>query len=289
MKAALMIISMLSCLMAGAGNKEYTLNQSVKQNEILFFNMATGAVATAVLWLWGGVKTISSFSLWLGLAFGIVTMLQQFFTLRAIQIGPMAYTSVIVSLSTIIPAISGAIIWHEQIKPLQIIGVLLLLICFLLSVQPNAEDKQSSIRWLIYSLAAFLCTGAVGVLQKWHQLSEYRSELSSFLVISFFVYTVIALLILLIKRKRGVRINACIMTWKNFLLVLTVGIGCAVNNKLNLYLSGVIDSMIFFPLVNGGNIILTTVLSFVLFHEKLSKRQCVGILVGTIAVVLLVI
>lgn len=67
MKAALMIISMLSCLMAGAGNKEYTLNQSVKQNEILFFNMATGEVATAVLWLWGGVKTISSFSLWLGI------------------------------------------------------------------------------------------------------------------------------------------------------------------------------------------------------------------------------
>ena len=96
-------------------------------------------------------------------------------------------------------------------------------------------------------------------------------------------------MILLIKRKRGVRINACIMTWKNFPLVLMVGIGCAVNNKLNLYLSGVIDSMIFFPLVNGGNIILTTVLSFVLFHEKLSKRQCVGILVGTIAVVLLVI
>lgn len=42
MKAALMIISMLSCLMAGAGNKEYTLNQSVKQNEILFLTWQLG-------------------------------------------------------------------------------------------------------------------------------------------------------------------------------------------------------------------------------------------------------
>ena len=60
------------------------------------------------------------------------------------------------------------------------------------------------------------------------------------------------------------------------------------NNKLNLYLSGVIDSMLFFPLVNGGNIILATIMSFAVFHEKLSKRQWCGILVGMIAVLLLV-
>ena len=60
------------------------------------------------------------------------------------------------------------------------------------------------------------------------------------------------------------------------------------NNKLNLYLSGVIDSMLFFPLVNGGNIILTTIMSFAVFHEKLSKRQWGGMLVGMIAVLFLV-
>lgn len=46
--------------------------------------------------------------------------------------------------------------------------------------------------------------------------------------------------------------------------------------------------MLFFPLVNGGNIILTTIMSFAVFHEKLSKRQWGGMLVGMIAVLFLV-
>ena len=70
-------------------------------------------------------------------------------------------------------------------------------------------------------------------------------------------------------------------------LMLLVGGGCAVNNKLNLYLSGVLDSAVFFPIVNGGGLVLTTFASSVLFKEKLNTKQWIGLIVGIVSVLFL--
>lgn len=43
---------------------------------------------------------------------------------------------------------------------------------------------------------------------------------------------------------------------------------------------------VFFPLFNGGNIILSTLAGWLLFRETLSKMQIVGIACGMAAVVL---
>ena len=60
-------------------------------------------------------------------------------------------------------------------------------------------------------------------------------------------------------------------------------------NLLNTYLAGVFESVITFPVVNGGRILLTTVLGAILFREKTNLRQKIGILCGFIAIVLIAI
>ena len=69
-----------------------------------------------------------------------------------------------------------------------------------------------------------------------------------------------------------------------FLLMLVSGVCVAANNKLNLYLSGVIDSVIFFPVVNGGGLVLTTLASLIIFKERLRTKQWIGILLGIASV-----
>ena len=64
------------------------------------------------------------------------------------------------------------------------------------------------------------------------------------------------------------------------------GVLQAVNHKLNLYLSGVMDSAVFFPIVNGGGLVLTTLLAVTLFRERLDGRQWVGLILGIVSVVL---
>ena len=53
--------------------------------------------------------------------------------------------------------------------------------------------------------------------------------------------------------------------------MIIVGVTACVNHRLNLFLAGVIPSAIFFPVVNGGSIILCTIAAFIVFKEKLQK------------------
>jgi drug/metabolite transporter (DMT)-like permease len=58
-------------------------------------------------------------------------------------------------------------------------------------------------------------------------------------------------------------------------------------NLLNTYLAGVFSSVITFPVVNGGRILLTSVLVPFLFKEKTSRLQKTGIILGFIAILLI--
>lgn len=69
--------------------------------------------------------------------------------------------------------------------------------------------------------------------------------------------------------------------------MIVSGACVAVNNKFNLYLSGVMDSAVFFPVVNGGGLVLTTLAAVLLFKEKLSKKQWIGVVLGIASVVFL--
>jgi drug/metabolite transporter (DMT)-like permease len=54
-----------------------------------------------------------------------------------------------------------------------------------------------------------------------------------------------------------------------------------------MYLAGVIDAIIFYPVVNGASMILTTAAGILLWKEKLSKRQWFGLIMGGVAILLL--
>ena len=77
------------------------------------------------------------------------------------------------------------------------------------------------------------------------------------------------------------------LTLLPIILMVVSGIAVAANNKLNLYLSGVMDSAVFFPIVNGGHLVLTTISALLFFKEKLTAKQWVGMILGIVAVVLL--
>jgi drug/metabolite transporter (DMT)-like permease len=63
---------------------------------------------------------------------------------------------------------------------------------------------------------------------------------------------------------------------KFFVYVLAAGILSCLYNRFNITLSSVMDAVIFFPAFNGGVVIVSGVLSSLIYKEKFSKRQLVG-------------
>ena len=112
-----------------------------------------------------------------------------------------------------------------------------------------------------------------------------------------FVYSAVNVAMIYLKRGKREKNQAQVegenkkklYTLLSFALMVVCGVGTAMNHKLNLYLSGAMDSAVFFPVFNGSVLVLTVVMAVVLFHERLSLKKWIGVIFGSIAVMLLVL
>lgn len=288
----LLPISMAASLGYGVITRCYARRDGLCSADIHLFNTVTALLSGVVLLLWGGFGQASAFTLAMGAAFGLIVGLLMLFTLRAVSLGSWSYSTVLISLSTLITALSGVAFWGESLSAVQVVGIACMVGCLVLSV---AQDKapaaqKPTLRWLLMCLLAFLCSGAVGLLQKIHQTSVHRGELSAFLIVAFGVLFLYSAVMWLIARKSRARDGAAATSARLspvWLLLLALGGALqAVNHKLNLYLSGVMDTAVFFPIVNGGGLVLTAALAMIVFRERLTRRQWIGMLLGILSVIL---
>jgi len=289
-----LIISMSFALLGSIAKKYYIRSEGGGLKNVFLYNGVGCIVSAAILFLWGGIGSVSLFTLLLGILFGIITSLQAVLNLKALEIGPLSYTTVIISCSTLITALSGAMFFGESIAIVQYIGIGTMLISLFLSVEKKNEGKKASAKWLIVCLLAFACSGGIGLMQKIHQSSQYKDELNAFLVIAFasaFVFSALTLIVLYVANKsKDISKNESETKSVKWLIIgnmLIGGVSVAVNNKLNLYLSGVMDSAVFFPIVNGGGVALVTLAAVVIFREKLTLKQWIGIAFGVVSIILL--
>ncbi len=291
----LFVITMTANLLGGLTRTYYSKHISQSMQGYHLFNAVSSLVCGVVLLLLsGGNFALSSYTLIMAVLFGIITAVQQITNSAALSTGPWSYTSVIISMSTVITALSGVLFFDESIRVTQLFGIALMLVCLILSVKPESgEQKKKSLRWFLWCLASCACSGGVGIMQKIHQSSDYRGELTMFLIIAFigsFIFSAGSMAVG--KIRNGKSEKEPLFSAKVSFLLLTVlfcagGIGVALNNLINLYLSGVVESAIFFPVVNGGGLILITIASLVFFREKLTNRQWIGMIFGLAAVLLL--
>lgn len=281
----LLAISMAAALAGGIIKKYFCAKISDGAVDRQIYNALSSLSAAVSLLLLNGISKVSGFTIFLGIVFGVVTALQQISSLKSMELGPWSYTSVIISLSTLIPTVSGALFWSEEIYFIQFVGIICMIGCLILSVNLKTDKKKISISWLLYCMIVFFCTGFIGIMQKRHQNSEFKYELNSFLIVSFlvsFLYSVVSCTFLSKREEK----SSTYAGYSIFVLIIIVasGIFAAINNILNLYLSGIMESAVFFPVVNVGGLILTTFTAVFLFQERLTQRQWIGIVLGIVSV-----
>ena len=72
-----------------------------------------------------------------------------------------------------------------------------------------------------------------------------------------------------------------------WVIFVAIGVATGLNHVINLYLVGHMASVVFFPVVNGGNLILTMLLALILDKERPTGRQWLGMGIGVVALLLL--
>ncbi|MDD3244401.1 MAG: hypothetical protein PHD32_11890, partial [Eubacteriales bacterium] len=218
-------------------------------------------------------------------AYAAGTICSQLFFIKAVECGSVALSSLLYAYGFLLPTVYGTLAYHETLRLAQVAGCVLIAGALLLCL--GGKKGKFSLRWLVFALLATVSSGGVGIVQKVFRCSPYRDALDSFLILAFALVALASLLLwLTVPRKKSPAAPAGSRR-KFFLAALALaGVVCAAN-KLNLYLSGVFPSVVMFPCVNGGCILLSLLVSRVFFHEVITRRQLAGIFTGVAAIVLI--
>lgn len=246
--------------------------------------------AVLLIYLFSGTKfAFSTFSVLLGVLLALANILSLEGILKAQACGSFAYTSVIVALSAIIPSMSGPVLFGEKVTFSQFVGIALMVICILLSPGKDEGEKRAvSLKWLFFCAVAFVFSGTVGVVQKIHQNNAaHKAEMSALLLTCFFVSFALSGIRLIIERGRmkkpGESLNK--LTPAVLLFPAVTGLCFAFPHTINLFLSGRLASVVFFPTINLCPMLLTMLYAVFGFRERLTAKQWAGIAVGVLSTV----
>ena len=251
--------------------------------DALLFNAVCGVGAVGFFLCIGCGFKSSAYSLVLALVFAIVTAGAQFFSLMAMSTGSMSFSVLFTYLGMIIPTVFGMIAYRQTPGILQIIGLALMLVTLYLS-SGIKKGENLNLKWLFFALGSFVLWGLVGIIQQIHQNSGKADEINVFLLWSFLFLTAIFAVMTLLSPKAGCNYR---LKSKSTLPSLISGVIIGAVNLINLYLSGKISSIVLFPILNGGVIVLSGLAALFLFKEKLTRSQYAGIILGTLAICLL--
>lgn len=222
-----------------------------------------------------------------GIYFGIGVSILLYCYGRALHLGGIATTNFILAMALLIPVIGMAVIYSEVISTWQYIALAVFIIAFyLICLSKDKSAAKANPRALIYQIIAAIASGSMGLLIKVGYIEIVEFNQYSFLFIGFIVASLLNMTIYLLsykKRKEVIKYKPNKTFWICAFLVglVTVGGNIAVTNILPL-----VSVAIFYPISNGGQVLISAAFS-PLFHEKLSLRKIIGIILGVAAIGLL--
>jgi len=261
-----------NCILNNVCKRDLQTSDHVYRFNILMYTVCI--VLFGIVAIGGG---ISLFTVGMGLLFGVVTAFSNYYKMLSLSSGPMHITLLITTSSMIIPTMSG-VFFGESFSIPKLCVVALLIFFIYLSLEKKGDSKINK-RWVIFCLLAFIFQGSIGVLQKIHQSSVHKDETGAFLFVAF----ICSLLYSHLRAKK--KFKELNFTKKHLVFALICGICTFGMNFLNLRLSGLLPSQIFFPVINGSAIILSSVMSVIIFKEKLTKRQIMGLCGGILSLI----
>ena len=275
------VLLVISCLLNG-----FKSVYAKKSNEVLteahniytynFYMFAISFVIALAFAAWS-FTVPSPLTLLLGALYGAVLIFAQLFLILAMKHGGVSVSMLFYSCGFLLPSFTGVLFYEETVSVPQLIGVALMLVSLLVS---TSRGEKMTPKWFLFAVFAMLCNGGAGIAQKVFRMSAYKDQMSVFMMITFFVGALIAFL-LMPKRKP-------FLPSGRFLRTVSVSGGAlGFINIINVYISALLPSVVVFPSINGGAIIASSLMAYLMLGETLSKKKTVGIVLGVLAICLI--
>ena len=192
-------------------------------------------------------------------------------------------TSLSSKLSVVLPTLAGVVLFSEKLNFVATMGIVLALVALVLVVGgKNATNKDIKINWLLPVLI-FFGTGTGDILMKLTEQQNTSDDMSFMIAFIYFIAMLFGILIVAHDLIRG----KSTWQWKNAI----GGIGLGVINFFSTFCvyhaMRCFDNVVLFPIYNIGVVSLTALTGWLLFKEKLTWKNYLGLAIAIIAVILI--
>lgn len=206
-------------------------------------------------------------------------------SILAIAEGPLSVTSLVVAFSLILPTGYGLFILREPSSIGLYIGIFCLCVSLcLIHVEPKGEARRLTGRWGLYAGLAFLGNGGCSTVQKIQIVQQNGAYKNEFMIMALCLSLLILLVFAWIRERKTVILHLK----KGFIYYAVCGVANGAVNALVIFLSaGRVAASVLFPVVSAGATMATLAAAIVMFQERLSRVQWIGMACGVISVIFL--
>lgn len=246
---------------------------------VYFFNYVTCAVLAFVTMekksLWNG----DPLPLWLGAVSGFLYLAALIVYAHSIRKNGAVLSSVFTRLGVLVPIFVSVVLFGERPTPLQGLGIL---VAVLAAVVMNGLPKKGQDQGvtpgvaIVPLLLALLFNGASDSMSKiFTQLGARQDD--GLFVFYIFLFAGLFTLILLLREKQK-------PTRRDVLLGILVGVPNFFSSRLLLAALTELPAFLVYPSYSVGAILVISAASFILFRERLNRRQlgAVGMILGAL-------
>jgi len=202
----------------------------------------------------------------------------------------VSVASVSNKLSMVIPFLFSIYLYNEKATTLKIIGIVIALSAVVLTCYSAKEKKHEKIKELviILPLALFICSGLLDTLivfVKNNYFIHPTDNFNNFLITAFSAAAIIGFSILIIQIVKGKMVFSS--------KALIAGIIIGIPNYFSIWFLGKViteykgNSSAIIPLNNMGIVLFSAVAAWILFKEKLSFLNWMGIILSVAAIALI--
>ena len=252
--------------------------------------VGTGAVGALIFVFASGFKlSFSPVSIFWAVIFAVIMIPYYMIGIKVLSLGSVAVYSMFMMLGgMLVPFFYGIIFLNEEVSIGKILGTVMLTLFIVLQAlgqktQGGEEKKKSKGKYLFFILCMiiFFINGMTGVIAKAHSISDGAVDEMSFTVMYCSLTAIISFVILLCSLSKNGKENLktvkLALKPRSLLIMALLGAAAYGGNFLQLLAADKVPASVQFPLVSGGVIVLSALVSVLIFREKISRREWISV------------
>lgn len=266
--------------------RKYTDNYPGDPNDASdVLTVVYGLVVAVISMIFSGfVFEFNVYTLCFGIANAVALIGYNAFLVKASQTGSYSIMMVFnLCGGIVIPAIVS-LFFGDKLSVIQIVAILAIFVSVYMMSKKKEDVKNPAVFFVFCTLLA-VCNGVYGALLNAQQKITSVSQKEEMVIYTFMISSVVALITLFIKKK-GTAVTAFKQTKKSCVYLIACAVVAALAINLLVIILEIIESpTLLYTFDNAGVMLMSVLLSAIVFKEKLSKVNVIGCVIMCIGLI----